>query len=58
MWLLLRGRRGYDYNLGLEMSLESRGNGVCLREDVVNDVVLDDAVENVASDEAEFAIDG
>jgi len=29
-----------------------------LRENVVHDVVLDDSVEDVASDETEFAIDG
>jgi hypothetical protein len=27
-----------------------------LREDVVHNMVLDDTVENVASDEAEFAV--
>jgi hypothetical protein len=29
-----------------------------LREDVVNNMVLDDAVEDVASNEAKFAVDG
>jgi hypothetical protein len=33
-----------------------RNGGIDSRENVMHNVVLDDAVENVASDEAEFAV--
>lgn len=36
-------------------SMSGLGN---VREHVVNDVVLDDAVEDVAANEAEFTVDG